>query len=138
MQRNKVKMKVNIDEKVKPLYVDRFRIQTALMNLIQNALEAMPQGGKITVSAQNLSPKNFESITVSDTGAGMTTDMVEKVCEPFFSTRQDEGLRGLGLAIVRDIIKVHGGTMEIKSAPGQGTSVILTLPIAQQDNAPHI
>jgi signal transduction histidine kinase len=108
------------------------------MNLIQNALEAMPQGGKITVSAQNLSPKNFESITVSDTGAGMTTDMVEKVCEPFFSTRQDEGLRGLGLAIVRDIIKVHGGTMEIKSAPGQGTSVILTLPIAQQDNAPHI
>jgi signal transduction histidine kinase len=138
MQRNKVKMKVNIDEKVKPLYVDRFRIQTALMNLIQNALEAMPQGGKITVSAQNLSPKNFESLSVSDTGAGMTTDMVEKVCEPFFSTRQDEGLRGLGLAIVRDIIKVHGGTMEIKSAPGQGTSVILTLPIAQQDNAPHI
>ena len=133
MQRNKVEMKVNIDEEVEPLYVDRYRIQTALMNIIQNALEAMPQGGKITISAQNLFPKNFESIIISDTGAGMTPDMVEKVCEPFFSTRQDEGLRGLGLAIVRDIIKVHGGTMEIKSSPGQGTSVILTLPIAKQE-----
>ena len=134
MQRNKVKIKVSIEEEIKPLYVDRYRIQTALMNIIQNALEAMPQGGEITVSAQSLSPASFEAVTISDTGAGMTPDMVEKVCEPFFSTRQDGGLRGLGLAIVRDIIKVHGGTMEIKSAPGKGTSVILTLPVSPQDN----
>ena len=133
MQKNKVEMRVALDEDVKPLYVDRYRIQTALMNIIQNALEAMPQGGEINISAQNLSPKNFESITISDTGAGMTSDMIEKVCEPFFSTRQDEGLRGLGLAIVRDITKVHGGTMEIKSAPGQGTSIILILPMARQE-----
>jgi signal transduction histidine kinase len=141
MQKNKVEMKVNIDENVKPLYVDRYRIQTALMNIIQNALEAMPRGGEINISAQNLSPKNFESITISDTGAGMTSDIIEKVCEPFFSTRQDEGLRGLGLAIVRDIIKVHRGTMEIKSSPQQGTSIILYLPLSynqeheQQDYA---
>jgi two-component system, NtrC family, sensor kinase len=134
MQRNKVKIRVSIEEEIKPLYVDRYRIQTALMNIIQNALEAMPQGGEITVSAQSLSPAGFEAIMISDTGAGMTSDMVEKVCEPFFSTRQDGGLRGLGLAIVRDIIKVHGGTMEIKSAPGKGTSVILTLPVSPQDN----
>jgi signal transduction histidine kinase len=103
------------------------------MNIIQNALEAMPQGGEINISVQNLSPKNFESITIIDSGAGMTPDMIEKVCEPFFSTRQDEGLRGLGLAIVRDIIKVHGGTMEIKSALGQGTSIILNLPVAKPE-----
>jgi two-component system NtrC family sensor kinase len=135
MQKNKVKMKVNINEKAKPLYVDRFRIQTALMNLIQNALEAMPEGGEINISAENLSSNNFESIIISDTGVGMAPDMVEKVCEPFFSTRQDEGMRGLGLAIVRDIIKVHGGTMEIKSVQGQGTSIILNLPIARQENS---
>ena len=56
MQRNKVKIQVNIEKGIKPLYVDRYRIQTALMNIIQNALEAMPQGGEITVSAQSLSP----------------------------------------------------------------------------------
>lgn len=134
MQKNKVKIKVNIDEEVKPLYVDRYRIQTAFMNIIQNAFEAMPLGGAISISVKNLFPKNFESIIISDTGVGMTPDVVEKVCEPFFSTRQDEGMRGLGLAIVRDIIKVHGGTMEIKSTSGQGTSVVLNLPIAQQEN----
>jgi len=137
MEKNMVNIKVSIDEDVHPLYVDRYRIQTALMNIIQNALEAMPQGGKITLSAQNLSPKNFVSITISDTGTGMSEDMIEKVCEPFFSTRREEGLRGLGLAIVRDIIKAHGGTMEIKSEQGTGTSVILTLPVAQQEAVLH-
>jgi two-component system NtrC family sensor kinase len=129
MQKNRVEMKVNIDDGIKQLYVDRYRIQTALMNIIQNALEAMPQGGKITISAQTISPDGLVSVTISDTGTGMPPDMIEKACEPFFSTRQNEGLRGLGLAIVRDIVKTHGGKMEIKSSPGQGTSIILYLPI---------
>jgi two-component system, NtrC family, sensor kinase len=129
MQKNRVEMKVNIDDVIKPLYVDRYRIQTALMNIIQNALEAMPQGGKITISAQTISPNGLIAVTINDTGTGMPPDMIEKACEPFFSTRQNEGLRGLGLAIVRDIVKTHGGKMEIKSSPGQGTSIILYLPI---------
>ena len=85
--------------------------------------------------SQNLFPAKFESIIVSDSGAGMTPDIIEKVCEPFFSTRQDEGLRGMGLAIVRDIMKVHGGSMEIKSNPGKGTSIILNLPSVNQDSS---
>jgi signal transduction histidine kinase len=129
MQKNRVEMKVNIDDVIKPLYVDRYRIQTALMNIIQNALEAMPQGGKITISAQTISPNGLVAVTINDTGTGMPPDMIEKACEPFFSTRQNEGLRGLGLAIVRDIVKTHGGKMEIKSSLGQGTSIILYLPI---------
>jgi two-component system NtrC family sensor kinase len=129
MQKNRVEMKVNIDDVIKPLYVDRYRIQTALMNIIQNALEAMPQGGKITISAQTISPNGLVAVTINDTGTGMPLDMIEKACEPFFSTRQNEGLRGLGLAIVRDIVKTHGGKMEIKSSLGQGTSIILYLPI---------
>ena len=129
MQKNRVEMKVNIDDVIKPLYVDRYRIQTALMNIIQNALEAMPQGGKITISAQTISPNGLVAVTINDTGTGMPPDMIEKACEPFFSTRQNEGLRGLGLAIVRDIVKTHGGKMEIKSSLGLGTSIILYLPI---------
>ena len=129
MQKNRVEMSVNIDDGIKPLYIDRYRIQTALMNIIQNALEAMPQGGKITISAQTISPDGLVSVTISDTGTGMPPDMIEKACEPFFSTRQNEGLRGLGLAIVRDIVKTHGGKMEIKSSLGQGTSIILYLPV---------
>ena len=129
MQKNRVEMRVNIDDGIKPLYVDRYRIQTALMNIIQNALEAMPQGGKITISAQTISQNGLVAVTINDTGTGMPPDMIEKACEPFFSTRQNEGLRGLGLAIVRDIVKTHGGKMEIKSSLGQGTSIILYLPV---------
>lgn len=129
MRKHHVEMNVNIDDGINTLYVDRYRIQTALMNIIQNALEAMSQGGKITISAQNVPENNLVAVTVSDNGPGIPAEMIEKVCEPFFSTKQNEGMRGLGLAIVRDIIKAHGGKMEIKSAPVQGTSVILYLPV---------
>jgi two-component system NtrC family sensor kinase len=129
MRKNQVEIKVDIEKGEGPLYVDRYRIQTALMNIIQNALEAMPQGGEITISAQIVLPDGFVAITISDNGPGMPSDMIEKVCEPFFSTRQNEGLRGMGLAIVRDIVKTHGGKMEIKSSPGHGMSVILYLPL---------
>jgi two-component system NtrC family sensor kinase len=133
MQKNRVETRVNIDDGIKPLYVDRYRIQTALMNIIQNALEAMPQGGKITVSVKTIFQDDLIAVTINDTGTGMPPDMIEKACEPFFSTRQNEGLRGLGLAIVRDIVKTHGGKMEIKSSPGEGTSIILYLPVFNEN-----
>lgn len=135
MRKNKVGISVDIEEGIDPLYVDRYRIQTALMNIVQNALDAMPRGGEIKISVKAVAPQNLLEITISDTGTGMTPDLIEKVCEPFFSTRQEEGMRGLGLAIVSNIIKVHGGTMEIKSAPGQGTSIILILPMIRQEHA---
>jgi len=133
MHKNNVNIKVDVGEPASPLYVDRYRIQTALMNIIQNAQEAMPQGGEIIISSQTILPDGFVAITIRDTGSGMTPDMIEKACEPFFSTRQDEGLRGLGLAIVRDIIKTHGGKMEIKSALDGGTAIILYLPVFQEN-----
>ncbi|HOW57811.1 MAG TPA: ATP-binding protein [Smithellaceae bacterium] len=131
MQKNRVEIKVDIDAAIPPIYVDQYRIQTALFNIIQNSLEAMPDGGKIFVRAAVAKENNFVAITIEDTGTGIEPQMLEKACEPFFSTHKEEGLRGLGLAIVRDIIKSHGGTMEIKSKIGRGTSLILYLPASQ-------
>jgi len=128
-RQNNVKVSVNIDTATQSLCVDRYRIQTALLNIIQNSLEAMPQGGKITISAEGVEQNNAVALTIKDTGGGIPANMIDKACEPFFSTRKNEGLRGLGLAIVRDIIKTHGGKMEIKSPPGKGTSIILYLPV---------
>jgi len=127
IQKSKVKLSVNLEAGIKSLYVDRYRIQTALMNIIQNALEAMPQAGEIIISAQNILPDHQVVIKIEDTGTGMSPDTMEKACEPFFSTKQFEGMRGLGLAIVRDIVKTHGGRMEINSSPDKGTSIILYL-----------
>jgi len=129
VQKNKAEISVHVDSAIEPVYVDRYRIQTALMNIIQNALEAMMQRGKITITAQTASQTGFVAMTINDTGTGMSPDTIDKAREPFFSTRQDGSLRGLGLAIVHDIIKTHGGKMEIKSSLNQGTSIILYLPI---------
>jgi two-component system, NtrC family, sensor kinase len=130
MQKANVTLRVDIDSSIEPLYVDRYRIQTALFNIMQNALEAMPQGGGIFVLVKRAPEGRMVSITIRDTGSGMSPEMRDKACEPFFSSHKDEGMRGLGLAIVRDIVKAHGGKMEIRSAIGEGTSIIIKLPLS--------
>ncbi|MEN6621009.1 MAG: ATP-binding protein [Smithella sp.] len=136
MQKANVSMNVAIDADIPHLYVDRYRIQTALFNIIQNALEAMPEGGKINVLARAVPVQRMISIIVRDTGRGMSKEMLDKACEPFFSSHKDDGMRGLGLAIVRDIVKVHGGKMEIESNQEEGTSIILYFPAAEDVERP--
>jgi len=130
MQKNNITMNVDIDAGITPLYLDRYRIQTALFNIIQNSLEAMPAGGGISIVAKAIPRERMVSITIRDTGSGMSQEMLAKACEPFYSSHKDEGMRGLGLAIVRDIVKAHGGKMEIKSSQSEGTSITLYLPVS--------
>lgn len=128
MERTDVFFNVKVDPEIAPLYVDRFRIQTALFNIIQNALEAMPDGGQITITACGQPQERMASITVKDEGRGMSSEMIGKACQPFYSTHKDKGIRGLGLAIVSDIVKAHGGKLEIESSPSAGTSITMYLP----------
>jgi len=129
MQKSGIQLMVNINENIPVLHIDRYRMQTALLNLIQNALEALPDGGKITITAAPVPQTQTVSIIVEDNGPGIPLELIERVFEPFFSTHTDEGLRGLGLAIVQDIVKIHGGRIEIKSRPDEGTHVILHFPV---------
>lgn len=124
-----IQVAVSTDDDLPPLYVDRYRVQTALLNLTQNATEAMGENGRITVSVRKDPSRQAIAITVKDNGPGIPADIMEKICEPFFSTHEEEGLRGLGLAIVTDVMKVHSGDVEIKSQPGEGTEITLYFPI---------
>jgi signal transduction histidine kinase len=72
------------------------------------------------------------ALTVSDTGSGIPPEMMERIYEPFFSTHPGEGIRGLGLAIVQDIVKAHAGSIEIESLPGEGTTITLFFPIVSK------
>jgi signal transduction histidine kinase len=130
MQKAGIALQVDFDEKLPGIHADRYRVQTALFNLIQNAIEAMPAGGRITVSTAAATDRKELSISIADTGKGIPPELMERICEPFFSTHQEEGMRGLGLAIVQDIVKMHGGRMEIQSAPDEGTKVTLCFPAA--------
>jgi len=125
-------LKVKIDPEISSIFADRYRIQTAFFNIIQNALEAMPQGGKITISASAQPLERMAKITVKDEGVGMSAETISKACQPFYSTHKDKGIRGLGLAIVSDIVKAHGGKLEIESSPGVGTSITMYLPNADE------
>jgi signal transduction histidine kinase len=130
IQKNRITIEVRLERSVASLYADRYRIQTALLNILQNSIEAMPGGGVIRISAQDDRAARTVVIAISDNGPGIETDLLQRVCDPFVSSHSGEGMRGLGLAIVRDIIKAHNGRMDIQSVPGSGTSVILYLRMA--------
>jgi signal transduction histidine kinase len=104
---------------------DSDKLKQAFMNVVLNAMEAMPQGGVLRVST--LVDDNSVCIKVMDTGVGISTEDLERIFEPFF-TRKTKGT-GLGLANVKRIFEEHGGNVEIESIPGKGTEVSLWLPV---------
>ena len=102
-------------------------IREVLTNLIFNAVDAMPDGGRLTLAgAATLSGV---TLTLTDTGVGMAEDVRQKIFEPFFTTKGVRGT-GLGLAVVYSILERHGGRVAVASAPGQGTTVTLTFQAA--------
>ncbi|HLA28356.1 MAG TPA: ATP-binding protein, partial [Syntrophales bacterium] len=131
IQRTDIKVSLDTKAKMPLLYADRERVQTALFNLIQNSLEAMPGGGMIIVSAFPVPDRHAIALSVKDTGFGISPELMERVCEPFFSTHGDEGMRGLGLSIVQDIVKIHGGEIEIKSSPDDGSEIVMYFPLIE-------
>jgi signal transduction histidine kinase len=96
----------------------------AILNLIQNALDAMPHGGTLTLAGQRMA--THVQLQVRDTGSGIATEQCAKIFEPLYTTKP--GGSGLGLYIVQEIVAAHGGTLTVESAPGCGTTFTITLP----------
>jgi nitrogen fixation/metabolism regulation signal transduction histidine kinase len=112
------------------LAVDRTVLSRALINLVENALHAMPEGGTLNVSATARDTDGGETavcIEVRDDGAGVDPAILPRLFEPYFSTKS--GGTGLGLAIARRAVEEHGGTIEIQGRPGEGTVVRMILPV---------
>ncbi len=107
-------------------FVDRTLVARALANIIENALHAMPAEGSITIDARG--DGNFISLTVADSGVGMDEDALNRVFEPYFSTKTTG--TGLGLPIARRNVELSGGTIEVTSTKGRGTVVTVRLPVA--------
>jgi signal transduction histidine kinase len=105
-------------------WVDGFQLKQAVLNLVLNALHATSAGGRVVVRTTGGAARLV--VTVRDNGSGMSPETRQQALAPFFTKR--EGGTGLGLALVRRILEEHGGTVEIESAPGEGTAVSLTFP----------
>ncbi|WP_407737820.1 two-component system sensor histidine kinase NtrB [Hyalangium sp.] len=105
-------------------------IEAALLNLITNALDATPSGGSVSVSARAVAQDAGVELVVKDTGCGMSEEVLQRAFDPFFTTKPVGQGTGLGLSITRSIVEAHGGAIDVKTAPGAGTTVQLWLPAA--------
>jgi PAS domain S-box-containing protein len=121
--------------------IDQAQFQSALLNLVVNARDAMPKGGTLTITTRNvhidhlaagkltdITPGPYIAITVEDTGEGMTPEVRARAIEPFYSTKDVERGTGLGLSQVYGFVRQSNGQLTIRSEPGRGTSVIIYLP----------
>lgn len=120
-----IEMLVEIPDSIPPINVDRVRIEQVLLNLIVNAIDAMPQGGTLTIRATAVSPDVIH-IEVIDTGSGIPDDLKNSVFDPYFTTKSDG--TGMGLALCDKIARQHHGTLDFRSSP-HGTTFDLILPI---------
>jgi signal transduction histidine kinase len=89
---------------------------------------AMPEGGRITVETSHLADQGAVRMVVRDTGSGIAPEVLPKIFDPFFTTKPDG--TGLGLSISHGIVQDHGGTIDVRSEPGQGATFTLTFPLA--------
>lgn len=123
----RIRYATDLEEPLTSLDGDAAAISHAVMNLCVNSVDAMPEGGAVTIRTRTRSD-GFVEISVRDMGTGMTPEVRQRAIEPFFTTKPVGKGTGLGLAMVYGTVKAHKGTLEIISAPGQGTEVILAFP----------
>lgn len=112
-----------------PVWVDGEQMVQAVLNIVLNAVEAMPQGGTLTLSARVIDTENNPGIeiAVEDTGEGIEKKAIKRLFKPFYTTK-DKGT-GIGLAISQQIVKAHGGTIDVTSSPGRGSVFHIRIPV---------
>jgi two-component system, NtrC family, nitrogen regulation sensor histidine kinase NtrY len=123
---DRVRFDVDVPTDLPPVYVDRTLVARSLVNIVENALHAMPGGGALTIVARAVD--SSVRIQVSDTGVGMDAEALGRAFEPYFSTKTTG--TGLGLPIAKRNIELNGGTIAVDSQRDRGTTVELTLPVA--------
>jgi two-component system, NtrC family, sensor kinase len=133
LYKQKIEAVTQLEEHLPKISADPQELEQVLVNLYLNAIDAMPDGGRLTIGAKTSQgtpgiPQEV-AITVSDTGFGISPEDLPKIFQPFFTARKKSGL-GLGLPICDRIIKNHGGRIMVESQPGQGTTFEIYLPIA--------
>jgi PAS domain S-box-containing protein len=142
----RIAIDVRVEDELWRVLADPAQVESSLINLAVNARDAMTEGGSLAIDARNvriaapdgeLSTGEFVRLSVTDTGTGMPTDVLQRALEPFFTTKKMGHGTGLGLSMVYGFVKQSGGHMHIDSTVGRGTSVMLYLPRTQLELPPQ-
>ncbi len=124
----KIELQRRVDGALPPVNGNRGRLQQVLMNLLLNAVDAMPRGGSVAVVVRAASGR--VRIEVADTGVGIPAEHLDRIYDPFFTTKPRGQGTGLGLSVSYGIVKEHAGTLTAESNPGEGSRFIVSLPVA--------
>lgn len=125
-----IKIEVNLNVNIPNVFVDCEQIKQVFINIMKNAFDALPDGGKIFVENTWNESEGFVQVSIRDTGAGIDKDTIANMFNPFFTTK--ESGTGLGMFTSKKIIDNHGGRIDIQSEPGHGTKVTVMLPVNHQ------
>jgi PAS domain S-box-containing protein len=131
LYKEKIEAVVQLDEKLPKIHADARQLEQVLVNLCLNAIDAMPDGGRLTVGAKWTSAASSSRevvLSIADTGFGIDGKDLSRIFQPFFTAKKKRGM-GLGLTICERIIKNHGGRIEVESQPGRGTTFKVHLPV---------
>ncbi|HEV8130421.1 MAG TPA: ATP-binding protein [Acidobacteriota bacterium] len=127
LKRQNIQVSMNLDPALPGTYGNNGKLQQVLMNLLLNAKDAMPSGGRIELRTQHDDGSIF--VVIKDDGAGITKEHIKKIYDPFFTTKEVGGGTGLGLSISYGIIQEHSGNIRVESEPGKGTEFTLQFPV---------
>jgi PAS domain S-box-containing protein len=130
LARHQIDVELDFQAACPPIHADADQMSQVFINLLMNAIHAMPDGGRVRIATRSADPALVEW-TIADTGAGMSADVVAKIFEPFFTTKEFGVGTGLGLTVVKGIMEEHGGSIAIDSEIGQGTTFKMLLPQAE-------
>ncbi|MHB8132018.1 MAG: sensor histidine kinase, partial [Mobilitalea sp.] len=125
LRKQKVKVQLQLDNKLPKILADTEKLKQVFVNIIVNAAEAMPSGGRLDITTNQTDEMII--INMSDTGEGISEEEMLKIFDPFYTTK--EAGTGLGLSISYQSIKLHGGMIEVDSLPNKGAAFIIKLPI---------
>ena len=128
MKLNEVRFSKEVQHQLPELQVDKGGLQQVLLNLFLNSIQAMPNGGDLKVVIRMSKAMNEGIIDVVDTGGGIPPELLHKIFDPFYTTKKDGEGTGLGLSVSYSIIEKHGGRIEVKSNPGEGSTFSIFLP----------
>lgn len=147
---DRIRITTDLTSPLPDIHADRLQLKLVFQHMICNALDAMPQGGKLEITAGKLKMgrdasifashphSEYLTIAIGDSGEGMDLHTQAKIFEPFFVDNRSSKNLGLGLAVAKGIIRGHGGFIHVHSRKGQGSVFKIFLPISHQDISDHL
>jgi signal transduction histidine kinase len=130
-QLKKIFIDIDVPDTLPQVIGNRGKLQQVLLNIVNNAFAAMPQDGKLSISAQK-TDEPFVRLDISDSGCGIPPENLKHIFEPFFSTKTNQGGTGLGLSITYGLVQELGGRIKVESKINEGTTFIIYLPTTKQ------